>query len=403
MRELEKSRTGLYTLKYDGKYIHSKYNPIREAEQFIDGNVKLLNKNKILVYGIGLGYHITEISKKTTGIIYIFEWNEELIKYSKEVNEDIFKQDNIKIISKGNKNFYKLLSKELEETKDIIIHKPSLETIKKENEELYNLLNDFSIRKQLSEINKNSKDKYEKNYEFNIKIKHRSIGEFIKNTEGNYKPILIIAAGPSLDGELELLKLNREKFIVFTVGSALRTVMGNKIYPDAIFLIDGAKEIKNQIIGFENLNIPLCFSAYASKEALEIYNGPKYIFNDNDEVGLQIKTGGTVAVATLDIATKCEPKEIIFVGQDLALIDGKNHTNSYEEMHQDKKESEYKLRDVPGVNGGMVKTIQSYILFRNSIENVIKINPNIKFINCSKGALIKGTKNSSLKMYIDNL
>ena len=71
-------------------------------------------------------------------------------------------------------------------------------------------------------------------------------------------------------------------------------------------------------------------------------------------------------------------------------------------MHTDKKENQYKLIDVPGVNGGMVKTIQSYILFKNAIERVIKYNKNIRFINCSKGALIKGTENSSLKMYIND-
>ena len=69
-------------------------------------------------------------------------------------------------------------------------------------------------------------------------------------------------------------------------------------------------------------------------------------------------------------------------------------------MHADKKESQYKLIDVPGVNGEMVKTIQSYILFKNAIERIIKHNLDIKFVNCSKGALIKGCTNESLNEYI---
>lgn len=39
MYELERTKSGDYTLKIDGKYIHSKYNPRKEAEQFINGNM----------------------------------------------------------------------------------------------------------------------------------------------------------------------------------------------------------------------------------------------------------------------------------------------------------------------------------------------------------------------------
>ncbi|WP_242852359.1 hypothetical protein [Clostridium butyricum] len=100
MYELEKAKDGNYTLKYDGKYIHSRYNPIKEAEQFVNGNRDLLNKNKILVYGVGLGYHINEILKRNNLVIYVFEWNEEIIKYCKMVNKNIFKQKNVVLIDK---------------------------------------------------------------------------------------------------------------------------------------------------------------------------------------------------------------------------------------------------------------------------------------------------------------
>lgn len=403
MYELEKAKNGNYTLKYDGKYIHSKYNPIKEAGQFINSNVELLQKDKILVYGIGLGYHINEILKNTQGIIYLFEWNDKLIQYCKKVNKDIFENKSVRLIDKSNNDFYKLLSKILGETKDLFIHKPSLETIKEENEELYNLLNDFSIKKQLVEINKESSHKYDENYKLNIKINYNKITKFIEYIKSKDKPIIITAAGPSLDTQLQYLRKNRKKFIVFTVGSALRTVIESKIYPDAIFLIDGGEQIKNQFIGFENLNIPLCFSAYASNEAISIYNGPKYIFNDKDDSKYEVDTGGSVAVAALSIAVKCNPKEIIFLGQDLALIEGKNHVTLYEKMHNDRKECEYRLIEVDGVDGEKVKTMRAYILFRNSIERIIKANTNIRFINCSKGIVIKGTQSVDFKLHLENI
>ena len=399
MYELERAKDGNYTIKCNGKYMHSKYNPIKEAEQFLENSGELLQKNKIVVYGIGLGYHIIEILKKYSGMIYAFEWNEDIIHYCKKVNGQIFSNSRVKLISSKDEKFYEELAELLNEVGDILIHKQSLYTIKDSNEQLYNLLNDFSTKRQLIEINKNTSYKYDENYEKNQKLKYGKINELIDAMHDANKPIAIIAAGPSLDNQLKYLKKYRDKFIVFTVGSALRTVIENDIYPDAIFLIDGSSQMKNQFIGFENLNIPLCFSAYASNEAVSIYNGPKYIFNDKDDN--EINTGGSVAIAALSMATKCKPKEIIFLGQDLALIDGKNHVVSYEKMHIDKKYDEYKLIEVDGVNGTKVKTMRAYILFRNSIERIIKANPYIKFINCSKGVLIKGTNSMDFKTYIE--
>ena len=108
-------------------------------------------------------------------------------------------------------------------------------------------------------------------------------------------------------------------------------------------------------------------------------------------------------MAALSIAVKCKPKEIIFLGQDLALIEGKNHVTSYEKMHSDRKYDEYKLIEVDGVDGEKVKTIRAYILFRNSIERIIKANTNIRFINCSKGIVIKGTQSVDFKLHLENI
>ena len=48
MIELEKSKSGNLTLKYNNKYIHSKYDPVKEGIQFAEGNKELLNEKKSL-------------------------------------------------------------------------------------------------------------------------------------------------------------------------------------------------------------------------------------------------------------------------------------------------------------------------------------------------------------------
>ena len=77
MFEMERSKTGYVTLRYNGKYIHSKYNPVKEAEQFANNNYNVIENNStVVVYGLGLGYHILALNKllKKKCNLYVFEY-----------------------------------------------------------------------------------------------------------------------------------------------------------------------------------------------------------------------------------------------------------------------------------------------------------------------------------------
>lgn len=394
MIELERSRKGQFTLKYNNKYIHSKYDPIKEGIKFAEGNLEELKENVVVLYGIGLGYHIKEISNRLSdsSTLYVFDYNEELIKYCKKVNSSIFNLKNVVIVGRSDKKFYEKLANALNQSKNLLVHKPSLETIQDENELLYNLINDFNIMKQYNEINTDIIKESEENYMCNMEKNYKHIDCLIKRMANLEKTFVITAAGPSLDDDLEMLKNNREKFIIISVGSALRSLLKREIYPDAVVIIDTKPIVQKQ---FDNLyvkQIPLCFSASASKWAVDSYSGPKYIFN-MDDMNKEIKTRGTVAVAAMDIAIKCNAKKIILLGQDLAFLNKKSHTNSFEETYgfNDDYTEVLRMKKIKSVYGEMLNTTQGYITFKNKIESLIRENPKIEFINCSKGALIEGT------------
>lgn len=403
MIELEQSKCGVMTLKYDNKYIHSKYDPIRESEQFIKSNEELLKEKVIVIYGLGLGYHVNAILKRKSDnpIIYIFEWNDEVINYCKKYNNDIFTAANVKIISGKDENFYSDLAESLKVVKDIIIHKPSLAIIMDSNKELYTLIRAHVINKML--IEKNAQLLIQ-NFEANRNTKYKNIKELINKFKLNNKTFIITASGPSLDKELELLRENREKFVIISVGSSLRSVMKNNIKPDIMVIIEGNEGVKNQLENYENENIPLCFLSTASRRAVESYKGPKYMFfNGPNEDDLIINTGKTVAVAAIDIAIKCEAKEIVLLGQDLAFINGISHTETFQDMYgEDDLIKKSKDRKVLGVCGNMLQTNEGYLYFKSQIERLIKDNSKINFINCSKGAVIKGANHMDFKSYIDN-
>lgn len=404
MIKLECIRDNLYTIKYNNKYIHSKFNPVKESERFIARYKYIQSKKNIVVYGLGLGYHIETIIKiNDTAKIYIFEANDEIIEVCKKIKPHLFKNKNIKII-KYNGEFYNLFKNYLDTCEEFIVHKPSLHTIKDINYKLYNVINNYVIA---YESTNELKEQLIQNYNENLKVDYSNIIDLLNKfkSKNKNKKFVITAAGPSLDYELKFLKSSRDSFVIVTVGTALNALMNNNICPDVIVIIDGKIGVANQLKGFENLQIPLCFLSTASRWAVKNYRGPKYMFfNSEDEDEIFIETGKTVAVAAMSIAIHCGAKEIVMLGQDLAYLDGKSHTNTYEGIYGLKDDPIINKNNkfVTGIDGSKLNTTSGYIYFKEQIEKLIETNPDVQFINCSKGAFIRGANHMEFEQYIND-
>jgi hypothetical protein len=102
--ELQPSRNGLTVPVINGVYLHSIYNPIKEAEAFVGSQKKNLTfKNSVLILGLGFGYHVEEAAKILNSVhksyeIIILEPNERLVEDF--IASRAFEDKNIKIICK---------------------------------------------------------------------------------------------------------------------------------------------------------------------------------------------------------------------------------------------------------------------------------------------------------------
>ncbi|NFO04371.1 motility associated factor glycosyltransferase family protein [Clostridium botulinum] len=393
--EIINTRESNPTLLVNNIFIHSKYYPVKEGKKFIELNEKFYkNKDVVMIYGLGLGYHIKELLKicKDNCKIYIFDVDKEIIKIADNLGilENIRKDKRVKIFENYSEQFLKDIVNISQLVDDILIYKPSVKLIPNEYMSLKNVLQDYSISKiaveRFSEV-------MNENYEHNLKLKTPTLKEFFKSVNVNGETVIIVAAGPSLDYDINTLKTISGKIKIFSVGRALKTLMENEIKPDMITIIDSQEVVYNQLKGHENLDIPLCFLSTASRWAVANYNGPKYIFyNEENKDDIIINTGKTVALATLDIAIKGGAKEIIFIGQDLGLLDNKSHAGKGNEAAENGM-----YKKVLSVNGNMINTNDGYMYFKRQIEKEIEENTNIRFINCSKGARIKGTLEMKLE------
>jgi hypothetical protein len=100
---LESSRNGLTVPVINDVYLHSIYNPVKEAETFAkthENNLKV--KNNILILGLGFGYHVEEVAKLVNSFhqdynIIILEPNKRLVEDF--INTRNFEDKRIKIIN----------------------------------------------------------------------------------------------------------------------------------------------------------------------------------------------------------------------------------------------------------------------------------------------------------------
>lgn len=93
--QIKTSKTGLLVPVVNEVHLHSIYDPEKEAESFADKNIEKIQKNdKILILGLGFGYHVKAIEEKMkqfhrTYEIVVLEPDQELIKeYKKKFEVD---------------------------------------------------------------------------------------------------------------------------------------------------------------------------------------------------------------------------------------------------------------------------------------------------------------------------
>ncbi|WP_432407100.1 motility associated factor glycosyltransferase family protein [Wukongibacter sp. M2B1] len=409
-----KTKIGTPTLKIKEKdrffFLHSKYDPLKEAKSFAKGNIDISKKNYI-VYGAGFFYHITEfLEQHKDANLYLFETNKYILKTAIENINIVEIIQNPKIYIIFEEDIYRLLMKFHEvlglNNKKLIIHMPSLNTIPKGLEEFKYILEDHIMKENT--IRKFS-DLLDENFLFNINRFDFNV-DILFNKFKNL-PAIIVSAGPSLDKNREALKFAKDKALILCVGRAVKSLVEIGIRPDAIIITDPQDFVYSSQLKGLNIDIPIIILSTCDKKVSRNYRGIKFIalqrgyspseiYAENNNHHL-VETGGSVATAALDTVIKFGCNPIVFVGQDLAYTDWKTHADS---AVSNKVIKNKELRIVKDINGDIVYTSKSFHMFLKWFENRIRREKKITFIDATEGgARIEGTEIMTLKDVIDNI
>lgn len=386
--------------------LHSSYRPTIEAEQLINSQKEeIRNANRILIYGLGLGYHLQALDnyRKPDAKVDVVEMNPDILPYVEQVfplqkfcesGYNFCISDNLQQV----KSFLLTILAEFDLEKDVFfVHRPSLRTIPSTCTPLKYLLEEWEVNRDNI---KRRRKLLEQNFLINIKkIEKCYVIDQLHNKFFNI-PTIIVSAGPSLSKNIHLLKEAKGKSLIIAVGSVVKPLLNANIFPDCIVISDPLPGVINQIAGL-NLKVPLFFLPTIQPRIVNDYLGPKIMLLQQgvtlvEEFAVKnqyhlIKTGGSVATTALEIALYLGSNPIIFTGQDLAYTNGQTHvpgtTHDYwvPEMNT-------RLRLVKGVDCDLVPTSSNLAIYKRWIERTIADNPDRIFFNATEGgANIEGT------------
>ena len=386
-----KSASGNINALYNGKPLHSNYNPAKEAERFVASIPVTFYPKYILITEPCLSYTAQYFKQMYNGAIVC------AIRYTNAFKETDKYWDKV---------FY------LNESQNLA-------------EELYNYFGEEGIVSCLFVSWKPSQVAFETEYLNcwkhikNCVIKSRNVlatrsffaSRWIKNTirfcllsrkfakvMPGEKPILMCASGPSLENSIPFIKRFRNYFNIICVSSAIEVLLYNQIIPDLCISTDGGYYAKKHFCGLlKNYpHIPVALSHEGAAPGF-VFNNPIIPLDYKDGPGSKIiasiehKTttalrNGTVSGTAVNLALNLTRENIFCIGLDLAPSLGFSHTqpNILNNTDSTKENRFYtcETRITPRTfESPALKIYENWFASTNFHSRVFRLSNNYKFSN----------------------
>jgi hypothetical protein len=401
------SKSGLPTLEITNdnsrSLLHSKYDPKEEASHWISEYESQINEyDHLFFYGVGFAYHVELLMERYPDKFYSL--------YEPDISI-LYKYLSTRSLSdlplKQLKNFYVdympsfsaiNISQFVEsmQEKVLVITHPVYTRIYAEKVRGFEKQFKETIATRRSALNTNVA--YEKLWTVN------SLHNFYKVLETTNifqskqffkgKPVIMVAAGPSLEDEIENLREIKEKGLayIFTVGSANKALITQGIYPDAICTYDPNTYnhlAYEEIITNQIKEIPMIFGTSVGYKTVELYPGPmlymvtnqdsvsQFYFQDqhlaeNDQI---VSDAPTIAIVTLQLLYKLGFSRIILVGQNFSYRNNQYYAKGIKYQYRQSEElseaEKVNLIMTESVDGSEVPTVASHDMARKQMESII--------------------------------
>ncbi len=373
---LEDTNSGAFTLAgLDDKgtyYYHSNVDPVREATEFARYYYGS-DSSDYVIWGLGLGYHVQALWNIDRGITLTIVENDLDVIYHCLMTVDMsacLSAERVRLVY--DPAFTQMIEILDTATENVILHYPSLRHIP--NAKIREQMEMFFIR---DSGKRNAAILFDSNSRENFRNYDGYVDELQSQFAG--KQVIIVAAGPSLDKNVEQLKDKPANTIILAVETVFRKLLALGIDVDYMIVTDANERIRWHLHGLEEQKIPMLYLATACQYYSSHYAGRKYLICQDGyapaeelakEQGWQLyQTGGSVSTTALDVCIRLGCASIVLIGLDLAYTDNKAHADGTAGTGVDGTEH---MQQVPAIGGGTVIASRLFQMYNRWIAKRVE-------------------------------
>lgn len=360
--ELVQNENNQYNFVFNNIYVHYAKDPELEAKKIRESVAKNDLNTIHVVFGLGLGYLLTEFADNAKGKVIVYEPDLEILRATLEIVDFSKELASGKVYIVNNYEDYKKIFNALSAfgvTTNFVFL--SFYKYAYPNE-FKQILKETQIMQNISEANIGFQKKLGTKYiealylDFKKRIETPPLS-VLNNVFAN-KPALIVSAGPSLKKNIDYIKKNRDKVIIFAVGTALKVLISNGITPDFLNVIE-INDCSSQVKDIDTKDINFISEAYVNYNFLKKdYKRSFMTYSRENKANIwfsslldleftDYETKGTVSYNALYSAKMLGCNPIILIGQDLAYSDGDCYSKDsvYGDLYCSKKDDgSYEIR-----------------------------------------------------------
>lgn len=417
--EIHTAKNGEQTLKINDYFIHSRYNPSREALQI--ATKQYMPHHVHVIFGYGSGHLVN-------AMLEIRDFQELLIVVDPLFDENVIERP----FSDEQQKVYYLKAETINDFEQYLSHLGRGTRIK------YKVLNTPNYEKLFGEeyrfLLEKVKDLQNRNLVNDAtllkfsKIWYQNFLENLTHLNNDYSgrvlhkaytaPVVVVSGGPSLVKQMDLLKAYRNQLILVCAGSAINSLLKEGMEPDYVVTIDGGAPNFRHFQNIELQQAKIVYTLQNHPGVRASFEKPGYVVESQGHptltrfvkeiLGIELPMflgGASVAHTAFNFANYITTGPVALIGQDLAYTGDLTHAVG--NIHARKIDEAFIARrqafQITGFDGEKVWTDPVFNSMRLEFEDLIKLEPpENEFYNCTEGgAYINGFEQIAFKEFCE--
>ncbi len=321
-------------------WLHSRYDPVREAERFID-EADTGAFNLFIVFGFAFGYHVEQLLQRAgpDAVVLVLEKDAAIIKKALQYRDlrRVLRDPRLDVLAAPEEeSMAGVLRGKSTYRVSFLTHRGSFQLDPDYYTNLRLIAKSYLSTK---EVNIATLAKFEKTWSSNTARNIREIlalpgaASFFGRFTGF--PAIVVLAGPSLTQSIDFIRKNGHRAVVIAVDTSYAVLLKHGIAPHFCVSVDPQVVNARYFEGDPGSQCILVADPTVHPSVFHFFRGRKILtgmafqmmkwIEENTGARGDLAYGGSVSTNAYDFARKLGAAPVVLVGQDLAFTGGLAH------------------------------------------------------------------------------